>query len=92
MIQGTMIKIGEKRAANVTFTNGSKELSLAIDNGPLARTEKLYRSDIRCFSNGNDVTCAVFSCKEEEIVRGSVENMAKAMNWLQLSSSPFSSV
>ena len=92
MIQGTMMQIGGKRAANVTFTNGRKELSLAIDNGPLARTDKLYRSDIRCFNNGKDVTCAVFSCKEEEIVRGDVENMAKAMNWLQLSSSPFNSV
>ena len=89
MIQGTMMQIGEKRAANVTFTNGRKELSLAIDNGPLARTDKLYRSDIRCFSDGEDVTCAVFSCKEEEIVRGDVENMAKAMNWLQLSVDPF---
>ncbi len=84
MIQGTMMQIGEKRSANVTFTRGRKELSLAIDNGPLARTDKLYRSDIRCFSDGKDVTCAVFNCKEHELVRGDVENMAKAMNWLQI--------
>ena len=89
MIEARTTTYGESRTANVTFTNGRKELSLASDNGPLARTEKLYRSDIRCFSNGNDVTCAVFGCKEEEVVRGSVENMATAMNWLQLSSNPY---
>ena len=89
MIEAQTTTYGDSRTANVTFTNGRKELSLAIDNGPLARTEKLYRSDIRCFSNGNDVTCAVFGCKEEEVVRGSVENMATAMNWLQLSSNPY---
>jgi len=26
----------------------------------------------------------VFNCGETEIVRGDVENMAKAMNWLQV--------
>ncbi|MEC8482510.1 MAG: hypothetical protein VXY99_01715 [Pseudomonadota bacterium] len=89
MIQGTMMQFGEKRAANVTFTNGRKELSLALDNGAFAKTEKLFRADIRCFNRGKDVTAAVFNCKEDEVVHGDIENMARAMNWLQLSSDPF---
>ena len=92
MIEGTMMQIGTKRQANVTFINGRKELSLCVDNGSLGRTEKLVRADIRCFNAGKDVTHAVFSCGSEEIVRGSVETMAKAMNWLQLSTNPYSGV
>jgi len=89
MIQGTMMQFGEKRQANVTFTNGSKELSLCVDNGPMAHTEKLYRADIRCFSNGSDVTGKVFGVFDGDTICGDVENMSKAMNWLQLSSDPY---
>ena len=89
MIEGSLIHWGDKRMANVTFTNGRKELSLTVDNGPRCHTEKLYRADMRCFNDGNDVTGAVFGCGEFDVVRGDVENMAKAMNWLQLSSNPY---
>lgn len=89
MIQGTTMQIGSKKQANVVFKNGSKELSLAIDNGPRAHTEKLYRSDIRCFNGDKDVTAQVFGCREGDIVPGDVKNMAKGMNWLQLNVSPY---
>ena len=89
MIEGMMMKSGDRRQANVTITNGRKELSLCVDNGPLARTEKLYRADIRCFSDGKDVTGKVFHCSEHDVVRGCVETMSRAMNWLQLSCDPY---
>lgn len=89
MIEATMMQLGEKRQANFTIINGRKELSVCVDNGPMARTAKLFRSDIRCFTGKKDVTDRVFKCEEHEVVRGTVENMAIAMNWLQLSSNPF---
>ena len=89
MIEATMTQFGEKRQANFTITNGRKELSVCVDNGPMARTEKLFRADIRCFIGAKDVTGHVFKCEEHEVVRGTVENMATAMNWLQLSGTPF---
>ena len=89
MIEGSLMHWGDKRMANVTFSNGRKELSLTVDNGPACRTEKLYRADMRCLNNGKDVTAAVFGCDEFDVVRGNVENMAKAMNWLQLSTNPY---
>jgi len=81
---------GDKRMANVIMISGRKELSLTVDNGSLGRTEKLYRSDMRCYNGGEDVTAAVFGCGKTEKVRGDVENMAKAMNWLQRSEWGFS--
>ena len=83
MIEGSMIHLGDKRMANVTFMNGRKELSLTVDNGSLCRTEKLFRADLRCLVKGEDVTASVFCCGSAEIVRGDVDNMATAMNWLQ---------
>ena len=92
MIEGSLIHLGDKRMANITFVHGRKELSLTVDNGPLCRTEKLYRGDLRCFSGKEDVTAKVFQCGQFDIVSADVENMAKAMNWLQLSSEPFANV
>ena len=89
MIEGSLMHLGDKRMANITFINGRKELSLTVDNGPMCRTEKLFRADMRLFCGKEDVTAAVFNCGEFEVVRGDVENMAKAMNWLQLSSNPY---
>ena len=89
MIEGSMIHLGDKRLANFTFTNGHKEISLTIDNGSLCLTEKLHRADMRCYNKGEDVTAAIFSCGKTEIVHGDVENMSKAMNWLQLSVNPY---
>jgi hypothetical protein len=89
MIKGTMVQFGEKRQANVTFTNGKKKLSLCVDNGPMPQSEVLHRADIRCFSNGSDVTGKVFGVFDDDTILGDVENMSKAMNWLQLSSDPY---
>lgn len=83
MIEGSMFQMGDKRVANVTFTNGRKELSLTIDNGSMCRTEKLFRADMRCFNNGVDVTSEVFGCGKTDIVSGDVGNMAKGMAWMQ---------
>ena len=92
MIKGSLMRLGDKRHANIKFVNGSKQLSLSIDNGPSCHTDVLYRADLRCFNGEEDVTAAVFSCGKLDVVRGNVENMARAMSWLQLASSPFSSV
>ena len=89
MIEATTMQIGEKRQANFTIRNGRKELSVCVDNGPRAVNEKMWRSDIRCFNGGKDVTGKVFRCGDQDVVRGCVENMATAMNWLQLSGNPF---
>ena len=85
MIEGSLIHLGDKRMANITFVHGRKELSLTVDNGPMCRTEKLYRADMRLYCGKEDVTAVVFNCGETEVVRGTVENMATAMNWLQIS-------
>ena len=84
MIEATTMQFGEKRQANFSIRNGRKELSVCVDNGPRAVNEKMWRSDIRCFNGKKDVTGEVFGCSEHEVVRGCVETMAKAMNWLQL--------
>ena len=86
MIEGSTIHMGDKRMANVTFSNGRQEISLTIDNGPMCQTEKLYRADMRCFDGNKDVTADVFNCDPVAIVRGDVDNMAKAMSWLQRNS------
>ena len=87
MIHGTMMENGSKRQANVTVTSGRKELSLCVDNGALGRTDKLFRSDIRLFHDGKDVTGEVFGFEENSgwVVRGDVENMDRAMRWLRRS-------
>lgn len=84
MIEGSLMHLGDKRMANIKFINGRKELSLTVDNGSLCRTEKLYRADMRLYRGKEDVTALVFNCGKTDIVRGDVENMAKAMNWLQV--------
>ena len=89
MIEGSLIHWGDKRMANITFTNGRKELSLTVDNGPMCRTEKLHRADMRLFRGKEDVTATIFRCGATEVVRADIENMAKAMNWLQLSCDPY---
>ena len=90
MIEGSLMHWGDKRMANVTMISGRKELSLTVDNGSLCETEKLFRADLRCTSKGRDVTADVFNCGEFDVVRGDVQNMATAMNWLQRSEWGFS--
>lgn len=90
MIEGSLMHWGDKRMANVTMISGRKELSLTVDNGSLCQTKRLFRADLRCTNNGKDVTAAVFNCGEFDVVRGNVESMAIAMNWLQRSEWGFS--
>ncbi len=90
MIEGSLMHWGDKRMANVTMTSGRKELSLTVDNGSLCQTKRLFRADLRCTNNGKDVTAAVFNCGEFDVVRGNVQSMAIAMNWLQRSEWGFS--
>ena len=85
MIEASTMEYGDKRMANVTLTNGRKELSITVDNGPLARTEKLYRGDIRVFVGKKDVTSEVFNCRSSEVVRANVDSLSKAVMWLQRS-------
>ena len=85
MIEASTMEYGDKRMANVTLTNGRKELSITVDNGPLARTEKLYRGDIRLFVGKKDVTNDVFNCRSSEVVRANVDSLSKAVMWLQRS-------
>jgi len=91
------MNIGAKRATNMTFTNGNKLISLTVDNGASTdfepRSGTMTRADMRCFSGDNDITSKVFSSETDndyDIVMGTVENMAKAISWLQLSSDPYS--
>ena len=74
---------------NVVFDNGPKMVSLAVDNSGGKMTH-LARADIRLlFSDPlkggvEDVTSQVFDCGEHDTVRGTIQNMEKAMKWLQL--------
>jgi len=87
MIKANYMAYGGKRQANFTITNGNKELSLCVDNG--ISGEDLNRADIRCYSDGKDVTGKVFGVFEGDVIRGDVHTMATAMNWLQLSVDPY---
>ena len=74
---------------NVVFDNGPKMVSLRVDNSAGQMTH-MARADIRLlFSdplNGGveDVTSTVFGGADHDIVRGSIENMERAMKWLRL--------
>jgi len=74
---------------NVVFDNGPKMVSLSVDNSAGQMTH-MARADIRLlFSdplNGGveDVTSTVFGGTDHDIVRGSIENMERAMKWLRL--------
>ena len=93
MIKASYMEYGGKRQANFTISNGNKELSVCVDNGLGAtsgfRCDDLTRADIRCFSNGKDVTGKVFGVFDGDVIRGDAYTMATAMNWLQLSSDPY---
>jgi hypothetical protein len=79
---------GEAKHVNVVFDNGPKMISLSIDNSG-GRMHALARADLRLlFSDPleggvEDVTSTVFGGEEASIVRGSIENMEKAMQWLR---------
>jgi hypothetical protein len=90
MISATTTEFsGGSRHANVVFDNGPKMVSLSIDNS-CGKMSVMARADIRLlFSDPlrggiEDVTNQVFGGGEADIVRGTIENMDKAMKWLQL--------
>lgn len=78
--------------ANFVIHNGPKMISVSVDNSG-GKMSHMARADIRClFSHATlgrgdrprveDVTSQIFGGDKSDIVRGNVENMAKAMNWL----------
>ena len=75
---------------NVVFDNGPKMVSLSVDNSAGQMTH-MARADIRLLFSDPleggvaDVTSAVFGGKDCDIVRGTIENMDRAMKWLRLS-------
>ena len=87
-ISATTMDFGEAKHVNVVFDNGPKMISLSIDNSG-GRMHTLARADLRLlFSDPleggvEDVTSTVFGGEEASIVRGSIENMEKAMQWLR---------
>ena len=82
--------------ANFTIHNGAKMISVSVDNS-CGKMTHMARADIRLlFSRATagrtegerveDVTSQVFGGAKHDIVRGNVENMARAMNWLRRTS------
>tara|TARA_R110002072_G_scaffold81835_1_gene187036 strand:- start:247 stop:546 length:300 start_codon:yes stop_codon:yes gene_type:complete len=91
MISATTMELsGGTRQANIVFDNGPKMVSLCVDNSG-GRMTAMARADIRLlFSDPleggvEDVTSQVFGGGEADIVRGTIENMERAMKWLRLS-------
>ena len=90
MISATTMELGGgAKHANVVFDNGPKMVSLSLDNSG-GSMQSMARADIRLlFSDPlkggvEDVTSTVFGGRDGEIVHGTIENMDKAMKWLQL--------
>ena len=76
--------IGDSKNVAVTFHEGQKMISLALDNSA-GRMTALRRGDIRLLDDSVDVTSKVFGGGEEDIVHASLDNFEKAMNWLRRS-------
>ena len=91
MISATTMNFGEAQHANVVFDNGPKMISLSVDNSG-GRATTLCRADIRLLFTDpleggvKDVTNSVFGGGEQDIVRGTIENMDEAMKWLRRTS------
>ena len=67
----------------VEFRNGTKTLSLALDNS-LGRMSKLGRGDIRLMVGEQDVTARFFGLvRDDEHVHANIENFDKALRWLR---------
>ena len=78
--------IGDAKQVSVTFENGNKIVSLALDNS-LGRMETLNRGMILLMiedeSGNHDVTDQVFEEAEDgHAVNASLGNFDKAMAWL----------
>lgn len=95
MIEASTMSFGKRIQTNVQFKNGPRTLSMTLDNGPgfALDSSKQARVDIRLFVENNDggvcgteddVTSVVFGGGKADVVRGTVENMDKAMRWLRM--------
>lgn len=88
MITATTMDFGESKHANFVIHNGSKMISVSVDNS-CGKMAHMARADIRLLFTDpleggvDDVTSKVFGGHEHDVVRGTVENMDKAMKWLQ---------
>ena len=86
----TMEMSGGSKHTNFVIHNGSKMISVSVDNSG-GRMSSMARADIRLlFTNPleggvEDVTSTVFGGRESDIVSGDVENMDRAMKWLRMS-------
>jgi hypothetical protein len=76
--------IGDAKNIAVTFHEGQKMISLALDNSA-GRMAELRRGDIRLIDGSEDVTSRVFGGSEAAIVPASLDNFEKAMSWLRRS-------
>jgi len=79
--------IGDAKNVAVTFQNGSKILSISLDNS-LGRMETLRRGAILLMiedeAGNSDVTAQVFEEAEDgHAVHASLGNFEIAMNWLR---------
>lgn len=98
MISATTMTFGSalgtdnlSKQVNVVFDNGPKMISLSIDNS-CGKMTHMARADIRLLFTDplkggvEDVTFFVFGPEmsdRSDIVRGTIENMDRAMKWLQ---------
>jgi hypothetical protein len=78
---------GDSKQVAVTFQNGSKILSLSLDNSG-GRAETLRRGDVRLMienkADTHDVTDQVFEeAADGHVVHASLGNFEIAMNWLR---------
>jgi hypothetical protein len=76
--------IGDSKNVAVTFENGTKIVSLSLDNS-LGRMETLRRGSILLMRGKEDVTAQVFEeAADGHTVWASLGNFERAMNWLRL--------
>ena len=75
--------IGDSKNVAVTFENGTKIVSLSLDNS-LGRMETLRRGSILLMRGKEDVTAQVFEeAADGHAVWASLGNFERAMNWLR---------
>jgi hypothetical protein len=82
MISATTMEIGEAQQVNIVFTHSGRTLSLTVDNSA-GRASSMRRADLRLLVGSDDVTSQHFGGGEDDIVRGTIENMDSAMKWLR---------
>jgi len=78
--------IGDAKNVAVTFQNGQRVVSLALDNSA-GRMKMLMRGDIRLLiedeSGCKDVTVLVFPKADVQNIRADLSNFELAMSWLK---------